>query len=399
MMFVGEFGAAHSPEAGTLRAAVGEAAFLIGMERNPMNVKGVAYAPLLGNLNFPLHGYPAIGFDGQTLVKSPSYHVLEMFAAHRGDEMLPTHVKTYRKPLIRGGYVSVVCDRGTFSVGELSLDSVSLSSKFSIDRRTSVRSGGQSHSVVSNAQLDSETSAAPETPGQRREWRHLMFGMSTSGIHPLSEDRQRIFLIAGDSATYNYTFTATVRRMKEDAGIELRVRDNGLAEEEGERISLCIREGKAGLYQCSGTAALLLASPVPLVLEESRRYTFKIVCRDEQIACYLDDALLIEGTVLTNPTLVAVATREKETGAVLLKVVNTTRHEEWTTLHSIGGSFGREIEVIELAGLPDVRNTLHHPDRIVPTRRQTRFPAFRRSLKYIFPPNSVTILRLQTKAQ
>ncbi|MDR2138996.1 MAG: glycoside hydrolase [Tannerella sp.] len=400
MMFIGEFGASHAPEAGTLRAAVGEAAFLIGAERNPMNVKGIAYSPLLGHAGFPSHGVPAITFDGFGLVKSPSWHVLEMFASHRGDELLVTKVKTFQKPLVTRGGVSVICYGEDYEVSEMTLNGVPLSLKFVKDERTAVRRTefAEKRHMQQRASSDPDAPAAPETPTERIERRHLMFGRSTSGLQSLSGDEQRTYVTAGDSTAYNYTFSARLRRMQARGKIRLQVRDNGRVEEQGDCISLIFADdGTAGLYHCAGRVERPLAPPVTPVLAEGRRYTVKIVCEDERIRCYLDDSLLTEATVLACPSLVTVATRESDTKAILLKVVNTTRHEEWTSLHLPGGTIGRQAEMIQLTGDPEGRNTLERPDAIIPERKTIRFP-FRHPVTCVFPPNSVTILRLEPQA-
>ena len=46
-LFVGAFGAAWGHEGGTMRAAVGEAAFLVGVERNPAHICGISRIQLL----------------------------------------------------------------------------------------------------------------------------------------------------------------------------------------------------------------------------------------------------------------------------------------------------------------------------------------------------------------
>jgi alpha-L-arabinofuranosidase len=395
MSFIGEFGAAHSPAGGTLRAAVGEAAFLVGAERNPMNVKGVAYAPLLGHAAFPSHGVPAITFDASGLVKSPSYHLLEMFATHRGDELLVTNVQTFRKPLITQGRVSIVCYDDGYEVGEMALDGMTLPLKFVRDERTAVRWKKFAENLhLQNVSSDPDAPEVPETPGERLGRRHLLFGRSTSGLQPLSEDEERRYAIAGDSAAYNYTFSTRLRRMQDRGKIRLQVRDNGLVEEEGDCIALVFADGMAGLYHCAGRVERPLAPPAAPAMDEDRWYTVKIVCEDERIRCYLNDVLLTEAAVSTCPSLVTVATRELETNTILLKVVNTTYHEEWTSLHVLGGNISRQAEMIQLTGAPEGRNTLARPDVIVPERKPVRF-SFKHPVTCVFPPNSVTVLRLK----
>jgi alpha-L-arabinofuranosidase len=399
MTFIGEFGASWSPEGGSLRAAIGEAAFLVGAERNPMNVKGVAYSPLLGHAGFPLQGVPAITFDASGLVKSPSWHVLELFANHRGDEVLATSVKTFHKPLVTQGRVSMICYDDGYEVGEAALDGHPLPVKWTKDERTAIRFPAAAPAQpVPNRLLapDPEATALPETPTEKIERRHLIFGRSTSGLQPLSEDEQRYFMIAGDSTVYNYEFTARVRRRQAKGKIRVQVRDNGRVEEQRDCISLIIANGMAGLYHCSGKVERLLAPSVATNMGEGRWQMLKIVCENEKIDCYLEDVLLTGATVPSSPSLVTVATRELATNTILLKVVNTTHHEEWASLAIEGGNMEGDVEMIRLTGPANGRNTLSQPDAIKPEREKIHF-SFRRPITCVFPANSVTILRLKEK--
>lgn len=58
---------------GTLRAAIGEACFLAGVENSPEVVKRLAYAPVLGNVNYEFQRYPVLSFNNRQVVASPSF--------------------------------------------------------------------------------------------------------------------------------------------------------------------------------------------------------------------------------------------------------------------------------------------------------------------------------------
>ncbi len=73
----------------TLGGALGEAAFLIGLERNSDLVWGEAYAPLLVNVNNQAWLPDLIWFDASHVVPTPNYWVKWMFSRHRGDVVLP----------------------------------------------------------------------------------------------------------------------------------------------------------------------------------------------------------------------------------------------------------------------------------------------------------------------
>jgi alpha-N-arabinofuranosidase len=101
-IFVGEWGAYETPfepwnprsrgEAPTpnMRAAIGDAAWMIEMERNSDLVIMNCYAPLLVNVNPGGRQWRPnlIGYDALRVYGSPSYHAIKLFATHLGDEIL-----------------------------------------------------------------------------------------------------------------------------------------------------------------------------------------------------------------------------------------------------------------------------------------------------------------------
>ena len=89
-VFVGEYAVTKNCGLGNLRGAIGEAAFMTGLERNSDEVVMASYAPLLVNLNHRAWNPDLINFDSSKWYGLPSYYVQKMFAENRGDVYLPT---------------------------------------------------------------------------------------------------------------------------------------------------------------------------------------------------------------------------------------------------------------------------------------------------------------------
>jgi len=391
MQFVGEFGASYSPEAGTLRAAVGEAAFMIGAERNPNNVKGIAYAPLLGHASFPMYGHPAILFDAARVVKTPSYYVMEIFANSRGDELLTTQVNTYDKPLVNTGGASIIMYDYQFGVKDLAWNGESVPTAFVKDNRTHYKWSG-----MQPASGDADILSLPEEFDFEQEQQKVAAEQIVKDSKGQPADILRRYMTFGDPDAYNYTVSASIKEVQVGGMIEIHVRDNGEVEEPSDYISLIFKDGKAALYHCGGFVTRLLADPVAVSLARNQWHKVDITCDDRNIRCYMDQQLLIEATVPTRPSLLTVATRETATNTVILKVVNTTFHEEWCSLNISGGNFENEVEMAQLAGRPNDRNTLQNPDAITPRIETIKF-SFKRPLTYAVPGNSITVFRLKLK--
>ncbi|OIV89456.1 hypothetical protein TanjilG_21671 [Lupinus angustifolius] len=79
---------------GSLLAAVAEAAFLIGLEKNSDIVEMVCYAPLFLNINDKRWIPDAIVFDSYQHYGTPSYWVQKFFTESSGAIFLPTTLKT-----------------------------------------------------------------------------------------------------------------------------------------------------------------------------------------------------------------------------------------------------------------------------------------------------------------
>ncbi|KAI0030352.1 glycoside hydrolase [Vararia minispora EC-137] len=74
----------------TMNGSVGEAAFMMGLERNADIVFAASYAPLLGHVTQNQWTPNLLAFDAGAVIKSTSYYVQQMFSLNRGDAYLPS---------------------------------------------------------------------------------------------------------------------------------------------------------------------------------------------------------------------------------------------------------------------------------------------------------------------
>jgi alpha-L-arabinofuranosidase len=93
-VFVGEYAVTSGYGTyGNLSAALGEAAFMTGMERNSDIVQMASYAPLFANVN-GIQWHPDLVYydSSRGMFGTPSYYVQQMFGQNRGDTVLPATV-------------------------------------------------------------------------------------------------------------------------------------------------------------------------------------------------------------------------------------------------------------------------------------------------------------------
>src|SRR3954470_21803272 len=91
-IFVGEWATREGSPTSNFGAAMGDAAFMTGLERNSDIVVMASYAPLFVNVNPSGMQWSSdlMGYDALTTYGSPSYYAQVMFSSMHGDEILAT---------------------------------------------------------------------------------------------------------------------------------------------------------------------------------------------------------------------------------------------------------------------------------------------------------------------
>lgn len=94
-IFVGEWATREGTPTPNFGAALGDAAWMTGLERNSDIVVMASYAPLLVNVspNAMQWDTDLIGYDAQRSYGSPSYYAQVMFASHVGNKTLSSNVE------------------------------------------------------------------------------------------------------------------------------------------------------------------------------------------------------------------------------------------------------------------------------------------------------------------
>ena len=132
-VFVGEYAVAYNIGPGfaaTLQNALGEAAWMTGLERNSDIVAMACYAPLFANWNNQSWSPDLIYFNGTQVYGTPSYYVQQMFSLNRGNMVLPTSVAVSGNPL----YVSssLVQSSGQIIVKAVNFNNSPMSATFNV---------------------------------------------------------------------------------------------------------------------------------------------------------------------------------------------------------------------------------------------------------------------------
>jgi alpha-L-arabinofuranosidase len=368
-IYVGEYAVTRMGGAGNLRAAVGEAAFMTGMERNSDVVVMSSYAPLFANVNYKRWNPDLINFDGTRGYGTPSYYVQQMFSANRGDVVLPATV-ALAQPGPRPVYFGAV-GVGTWATQAEFKD-------------LEVTRGGK-------------TLLAADFSQGTKGWR-LGQGQWTvaNGVLRQTAGGSDRRAVVGDPAWTDYTYRLKARKLGGAEGflILFQVRDD--------QNWLWWNLGgwgnrRHGIEHCVGGSKRPLGDSVPGRIETGRWYDIRVELAGPRVRCYLDGQLVHDVAHLEPTPLHAVASRVAATGQVILKVVNAGYGpcETDLSLTGLAPVPTKATATVLTAASPETENSLDQPTKVSPRTETIAIGAqFRRT----FPGNSVTVLQIGGQA-
>lgn len=367
-IFVGEYAVTQNAGKGNLRAAIGEAAFMTGMERNSDIVKMASYAPLFVNLNHRAWNPDLINFDSSRWYGIPSYYVQKMFSRNSGDVTLPIKVQT---PM-----AAVPVSKGRIGVGTWNT-----AAEFR-DVRVTAPDG----KVLFNSDFSSNADA----------WKLLGDGAEWSvQYHALRQTAEREFIraLTGDNSWRDYTLTLKARKLSGREGFLVLFHITS----DDDRVWWNLG-GWNNTQDAIESGATLDGKPGHI--ETGRWYDIRVDVRGDRVKCYLDGSLVHDidyhqgGQV---KALYACAAREQKTGDVIVKVVNTSATPLETEIDFSGAKSlaGTASETVLTSEEPADENSLNEPTKVSPRVESMDFNGA--SFTQAFPGNSFTILRLQNR--
>ena len=365
-IFVGEYAVTQGAGRGNLRAAIGEAALMTGIERNSDVVLMASYAPLFVNVHHRAWNPDLISFDGSRWFGSPSYYVQQMFSDNRGDVTLPITVAS--------GNVPKPPPSGGIGVGTWNTEAEFKDVKVTAPGGTVLFASDFNHGVTNG-------------------WKFLGNGdwsMQDGALRQtVARDNSRA--LAGDRSWTDYTLELKARKLGGSEGflVLFHVRND-------QQRSWWNVGGWGDTRDAVEMDETMDAKPSHI--ETGRWYDLKVQVRGDRIQCWLDGKLvhdLTEPGRITHP-LYASAARDDKNGDVILKVVNAAEVSVGTTINLPGAtSLTESGEALVLtASSPWAENSLEDPTNVSPRTEAVSFQGA--ELRRNFPGNSVTVLRLKT---
>jgi alpha-L-arabinofuranosidase len=373
-VFMGEYAAqsvdiASPDNRNNLRCALAEAAFMTGLERNSDVVVMSSYAPLLAHEEAWQWRPNLLWFDNITAYATPNYYVQQMFSQNRGDVVLPVKLIDSRPAEPASGRVGLVTDRASAEFQDVSIT------------------------------IDGQTQDLAETFDDNRA-RTTFRGIweVRDGAIRQTDRRAAARVHFGDFSWQDCTLTLKARKLAGRGGFGVIIRNSS----GGSFLQWNL--GSANNTQHSFQANLASHSADDTTVERKagsietdQWYDLKVELSGTNVRCYLDGELVHDLDIPPSnlPRLFATASRNANTGQVILKVVNPTGATTAVDLQLQGVAGIDSASAIVLQGNPEDENSIGQPRKVAPASQ--KMEVTQRQFDHSFPPFSLSVLRLDVK--
>ena len=374
LVYVGEFAVTTgNPGTGNLRAALAEAAFMIGLERNADLVRMASYAPTFVNVHDRTWSPDMIVYTSARAYGTPSYHAVRMFSVNRPERVLPATVVIA---------ADSAADRWGHLRGGIALGAWNTRAEF---RDVRVERNGQ--------QLfrDDFSSGASRWTQQQDTWEAA--GGALRNNNTVTEAIAR----AGDSTWAEYSLSLKARKISGEQGFIISVLVNG-----DDRCLWNIGGWDNSVEYLtqyrSGTRADL-GTWRQCSVETGRWYEIRIDVKGHRIRCYLDGDLRRDEELrqFSAPSIYATAGIRDDRGEVIAKIVNPFPGPKScrVDLKASPEILPDGEAVVLTSASPDDENSFDQPEKVAP--RTTVLRNLGSTFDYVCPPNSISILTLRIK--
>jgi len=366
-IYVGEFAVtAGRPGKGNLRAALGEAAFMIGMERNADIVRMASYAPTFVNVNDRSWNPNMIVYNGSQAYGTPSYHAIRMFSLNRPDRVLPTSV---------AHAADTVGRKWEHLRGGIALSAWNTRAEY---REVRVERNG--HTLF---QEDFSSGAARWIQEQDKwEVKGGSFRNNKSVVEAIAR--------TGDSTWTDYSLSLKARK---------------ISGEEGFIVYFLMSGETQCLWNIGGwgnSVDVLMQDRADLgkrrdcSIDTGKWYDIRIDVKGHRVQCFLNGELRHDELLHEKFLPSIYATSGIREGEVILKIVNPFAEAKPCRVE-LNASPGIQAEgeaLVLTSGSPDDENSFDHRELVAP--RTTVLRSLGDTFEYTCPPSSLSILKLKT---
>ena len=380
-VFLGEYAA----QSNNWYAALSEASYMTGLERNGDIVKMAAYAPLFGNLTATHWAPDLIWFNNHTSTCSVNYYVQQIFAQNAGTALYASTLEgaEVTSDTTLSGMVGV----GTWNTAA-TFDNVLVTSN-------------EDDSVLASDDFSTDDFASNWTKVSDGTWSvedgALVQSSTTTNTNSYSTTGTAAYF--GDNTWTDYTFTVDATKTAGDEGflISFAVGDknNNFFWNIGgwSNTVSCLQQVTNGTKsgQVSGTVK-------NCAIKTGQTYSLKVVVSGDNVKCYIDDKLYVDYTLTANTTAESYqVVSTDESGDIIIKLVNVTSANKTFAIHIDGvDSFLTDATVYQLVGDSLADDNILGQEEVV-SMDAFNVSGLSEAFNYTVPQYSVTVIRIPTE--
>lgn len=366
-LYVGEYACNAGVGNGNMTAALNDATFILGMERNSDLIKMSSYAPLLENVNDTDWPVNLIRFDNAKSFARISYYAIKMLNENKASFNLKTQV-------------DVPVDNNTPSFkGGIALSTWDTQAEF-----RDIKIIENEKVVYQSGTIDSEWLFV----GGKWSEENGVIAQQTEGAWPMAILQHKTFS--------NYTLKLKARKIGGYNAfmIPFAIKDN----DNYLRVHIGAWLNKIAAFESVTKGAdAIVSQPVRLEnpIEVNRWYDVELQVTNNSVVCFLDGKLLMRYDKPRD--FFAIAGEDEQTKEIVVKVVNASSQLRTTDIDFVGvdriTDKGKSITLSSSTG--DDENSFENPTQFVPISES--FKVARPKFQYAFRPWSITILRVKKK--
>lgn len=374
-IYIGEYAVISEAN---MNAALSEAAFLTGVERNSDLVKMASYAPLLQNNNRKDWPTNLIWYDNQSTMGRASYYVQKMYAHNRPTYNIESKNTEPQRSLTNG------------KIGFAGVDINSMVRNFSVK-------DANGKILVSNKPIESLRKIEKQS---RNRWMgkqilNMLDGVNVNGGVVEFE----IQLLETEVAAPQFDTNRKPRKVISAPVFVFGSDDNAsdyfmlnIPQVVGDRTVITMNRstnGDANIDRNPGGSNLKMGT--------NKWYKIRVEFGiNNQIRVYLDGDRVFDQIASIPSGHYVVTGYDEQSGEVIIKVVNSNEKEYAPTIKIDAAKVSSNGKVITLSSASKRdENTMNEPTKIFPVT--TEYKNFKKSFKYSFKPNSFTILRIKAE--
>ncbi len=370
-IYVGEYACNQGVGAGNMLAALSEAAFLTGMERNCDIVKMASYAPLFENRNDRTWPTNLIWISPDQVVGRTSYYVQKMFSHNR-----PTHVVSSQSAVMKSDPVVPFISNG----GHIGFGTWSTQASFR-NLRAKTAEGDWVEADIDNAS----------------EWNMGLGDWKTeNGVLSQTGNENRTVMMWNKINICPGTVIEFEAR--KDGGSEgfltyLDIKDTGV--HSGYMLnSFGWGNSSTAMEKLSDSGSGVVSEMVGDRIDDNGWHKVRIAVNETGAVYSFDGKEILRFENKPVPKFFHTAGVDRNTGEVILKVVNAfdTRTTGKIRINDVSIASSGEITVLKALNQTD-ENSFANPEYIVP--ETLHYDRFSSSFTYSFEANSVTVLRMK----